>query len=110
MALSGLHVAWGYAGGDGYNSAKQAVFIDGQRSETLAAASTTTQGAQGGGHRRPMARVRVSADSWVAFGKSPDASQVVGSTPDTTRFYVPADGDDHDFYVNAGDKVAWVAA
>lgn len=110
MAFSGVHIIWGFAGGDGYSSAKQPLMIDPQRSETIAAGGTTTQSAPGGGHRRPVARVRAPLDSWVAYGPTaPDASQAVASTTNTARYFVPANTD-CDHYVNPGDKMNSVSA
>jgi hypothetical protein len=109
MAFSGVHIIWGFAGGDGYNSAKAALMTDPQRSETILAGGTTTLTAPGGGHRKPVARVRALVDSWVAYGSAPDASQAIASTTSTARYFVPANTD-CDHYVTPGDKMNSVSA
>lgn len=103
MALVGLHVIQGFAGGSGANASIQSLISNPQWSETLATAGTTTNAAvAGSGTGRPIFRVRSSEDSFVAVGPTPDAI-------DGTRYFVPANTD-YDFFANPGDKVAWIVA
>lgn len=101
MALSGLHVACGFAGGP--NGANQPLLSNLSWSQTMAAPGTTDNGApEGSGNGQPVMQFRASADAFVAVGRTPNA--VSGA-----RIFVPA-GETVSIYVSAGDKAAWVAA
>ncbi len=108
MALAGVHCAFGYAGvrgvigGVGVQSTLSLFRIN--NSETLATAGTTTAVAPAVDPYagEPVARVTASADSFVSFGASPDAST-------GARDFIPA-LETRDFVVKPGDKMAWVAA
>lgn len=105
MALSGLHVACGYAGGRTPNTPfPLPIPSPAAWSETLASAGTTTNVAPGSDATfgQPLMSVRCSIDAWVAMGASPNA------TTGPRRFI--AANTDYDFFVNTGDKLAWIAA
>lgn len=103
MALAGLHVVQGYAGGIGANSSVQALIANPSWSETLDAAGTTVKAAEAGtGTGRPIFRLRSGVDVFVAIGPTPNATT-------GARFYIPAEFD-YDIFANPGDKVAWIVA
>lgn len=103
MALSGLHVVQGYAGGVGANSSVQSLIANPRWSETLATAGTTTNAAQvGNGTGLPIFRIHSTVAAFVVIGQTPNAAT-------GARFYVPADTD-YDIFANPDDKLAWVAA
>ena len=105
MALSGLHVVCGYAGGRTPNTPFPLPLpASAAWSETLAVAGSTTNKAPGNDATfgQPMMSVRSSVDAWVAMGENPNAT----SGP---RRYIAANTD-YDFFVNTGDKLAWIAA
>lgn len=107
MAFTGAHVVFGYAGSRGVrvvgDTSPQSLFRM-VSSETLASAGTTTITAPvvSSSLGEPIARVSVAADSFVAFGATPNAST-------GTRDFIPA-GETRDYVVSAGEKMAWVTA
>jgi hypothetical protein len=54
-------------------------------------------------------RVRASADSYVAFGSTPDATQTTSTSSSSSRYLLAANTDE-DFIVQPFDKLAWIAA
>ncbi len=108
MALSGIHVTCFYSGGDGANQPFQALPRDAAWSETLAFGSTSSQVVPTTDNGYPIARIRASADAYVAFGEAPDPSQAIGNTANTKRYFIAANTD-YDFYVKPGQKVKAVA-
>ncbi|WP_407529460.1 hypothetical protein [Methylobacterium oryzisoli] len=111
MAFAGCHVACLYV-----NSPGAPGLIGGlQWSETLASAGTTSRampsnpsGPYPVGNYFPSFEITVSAESWVAVGPNPDASQASG-TGNAARFRIGA-GETRNVWCTAGDKVAWAAA
>jgi hypothetical protein len=112
MALSGLHVACSFAGGPGWGRHPMPLLGAPAWSELLAAPGTTTNDADigvvnsgnadlTGGVAQPVMTVRCSLDAWVAFGPAPNAST-------GARVFVEANVD-YSFFVNPGDKLAWIA-
>lgn len=104
MAFAGVHVTCGYAGSSSRNSSNQPVLAKAVWSETMASPATTALGAPGARDVQgdPMMRVRAAADSYAAVGAAPDATT-------GARHFVPA-GEFVEFYVETGDKLAWVLA
>jgi len=108
MAFTGLHVTC-FDAGNPYRADRgdfPELPMSQYWSETLAAPGQTTQYVRGQGQ---VFRVEASADSWIAIGATPNASQAVGSNTNTARFLVRA-GVPYDFTVRDNDKLAWVAA
>ena len=107
MALAGIHVEFGYGGARGVVSgggvSSQSVFRL-VSSQNVTTAGTTTAVApavsQFGGE--PIDRITAVADSFVAFGATPDAEA-------EPRAFIPA-GETRDYVVTTGDKVDWAAA
>ena len=104
MAFSGLHVTAGYAGSRGNRSSTLSLIGEVVWSHTFTTAGTTTEVAPPAreGEGDPMFQVIASADSYVAIGPTPNASA-------SPRILVPANAV-REFYAEAGDKLAWVAA
>ena len=104
MALTGLHVACGYAGSQSQRWASMALIGKTIWSETLTTAGTTTNVAPAASDIAgdPIFEVNSAADAFVSIGKTPDA--VNG-----TRQFV-CGGQDYSFYAQPGDKLAWAAA
>ncbi|RWX72568.1 hypothetical protein [Mesorhizobium sp. M2A.F.Ca.ET.039.01.1.1] len=104
MALSGLHVACGFAGSIALRSTGFPILGKPSWSQTMPTAATTTQAAPKGDEARgdPIMSVISSVDAFVAVGPSPDATN-------GPRYFVAAN-ERLEFYVSAGDKLAWVAA
>lgn len=103
MALSGIHVACGFAGIDGFESSVPEIIKDVVWSESPASGVTSTNSAPNtGGSGSPVFRVDVSADAYVSVGPSPNASV-------SPRHFVRA-GSPYDIGVKPGDKFQWVAA
>lgn len=103
MAFSGLHASCHFVGGEGFG--KEMVPIPSQPvwSETMASAATSANVVAGSDpvfKGRPMIRVRASADSYVSFAVSPNAST-------GARVFIAANTD-YDFFVKVGDRLAWI--
>jgi hypothetical protein len=97
MALSGMHIVCaGVTAAGTYGPLP----MNANWSETLSSAQITTHQVPASG--RSIIRVRASADSYVAIGSAPDATN-------GPRFFVAA-ATDYDFYANPNDRVAWVLA
>jgi hypothetical protein len=115
MALSGVHVACGFAGGQGAGGFAVQIGRPPVWSETLAAASTTVNVAppyrgERDAHRgSPTFEIRASVDVFIAIGPVPDASQTVSTMSGNSRLFVPA-GETRNVFCNPNDKLAWVAA
>lgn len=116
MALSGLHVACCYSGAIGPRDSEMPVIGSPVWSQTMASPATSTQSAGDVGNPitparagQAVFRVVASADSWVAIGPSPDASQTTSTTSNNARHFVPA-LTLCDFAVQSGDKLAWTTA
>ncbi len=103
MALTGLHITFGYAGTNPTPIQTSSVFRV-SSSETIAAAGTSTTSAPAFNRYsgEPIARVTASAAAFVAFGTSPNATS-------GARIYLNA-LETKDFVVRPGDKIAWIAA
>lgn len=110
MALSGVHIACGYAGGSGRNGQTLPTTQKPAWSETMAEPGTTAQAAPAVGGQRdgdPMFLIATSLAIFVAVGPNPNA--VTGPrifiAPATVNGvgYLP-------IFADPGDKVAWVAA
>lgn len=106
MAFSGLHVACGYAGATSLRESGLSLLGKVVWAQTMVSAGATTNSAPAVSDAagQPIFTVRASADSFVAIGPAPDASQANGP-----RIFVPA-GERVEFYAQPGDKLAWVAA
>lgn len=103
MALTGLFVVQGFAGGNGGNNSVQPLITNAMWSENLQTPGVTTKTAKGGtGTGRPIFRVRCAVDAFVSIGEDPDASN--GPS------YFVAANTDYDFFANPEDSVAWVEA
>lgn len=104
MALSGMHVACGYAGSSTNRWATLSAIGRTIWSETLASPGTTTNTAPASSDTAgdPIFQVRSTVDSFVSLGPVPNAS----SGP---RQFVAA-ATEYTFYAQPGDKLAWVAA
>ena len=105
MALSGLHVAFGYAGSPAPGGMDvTALSRNTVASETLTNPGATTITAPAGALElgQAVASLRCSVDAWIAIGPNPNASA-------NPRRYLSANTD-FDIFVFAGDKVAWAAA
>ena len=110
MALSGTHIACGFVGHHGRDGVVQALLGRVSWSETMAAAGVTANAAPETTPTlgEPSFEIRSSVDIFVARGKSPDASQAVGSG-NAARIFVPA-GETRNVFCGPGDRLAWVAA
>ncbi|MES5044512.1 hypothetical protein ABVB72_04465 [Rhizobium nepotum] len=104
MALPQVHVICGYAGGDGNDKGKQALFKDPQWSEEPAANAPTTKAATDINGLVPVFRVTNTVDIFVAHG--PGAPNPAASP----RHALLAANAPHDIYVRPGDKFAWALA
>jgi hypothetical protein len=104
MALTGLHVACGFAGSQSQRWTSQALLGKLVWSEAPASGVTSTNVAPAATDIAGDAvlRINAAADSWVSIGKTPDATA-------GTRFLVRA-GSDYDVYAQQGDKFQWIAA
>jgi len=104
MALTGLHVACGFAGSQSARYTSQAILGKIVWSEAPASGVTSTNAAPAATDIAGDAlfRINAAADSWVSVGKAPDATN-------GTRFLVRA-GSDYDIYCQQGDKFQWIAA
>lgn len=105
MALSGAHFACCFIGGPGVGQDTLPIPSEPIWSENPSSGTATTNVVMGSDpvfKGRPMIRVTVSADSYVAFGKVPNAS---ASPRAFCRALV-----EYDFFVKEGDRAAWVAA
>jgi len=108
MALAGIHVEFGYGGARGVitsvGTSAQPVFrLVSSENKTTAGTTTATAPAVDtnfGGE--PLVRITAVADSFVAFGVTPNAAA-------EPRAFIPA-GETRDYVVTAGHKVAWAAA
>jgi hypothetical protein len=107
MALSGLHVVCASSGQPRDQGASQPILSVPEWSETLASAGTTGQMAPRNGS---VFHIIVSADSYVAFGSTPDASKAVSTDKSSARVLIRATDPPFDLYVKGGDKLAWLAA
>ena len=102
MAFSGLHVVCASVGA----RAEASLIVNFAWSQTMASAGTTSQVAAGASN---VFEISASADSWVAIGPAPDATQTVGSNSGNARILVRA-GETRAIFCNQGDKLAWIAA
>ena len=104
MAFSGLTVACAFAGSLAARDKSQPIMGKIVWTEEPASGTPTASVAPGVSDAagQPIFRIRAAADSWVAIGKMPNASAA-------PRILVPANTD-YDVFVDAGDKLAWVAA
>jgi hypothetical protein len=107
MALSGVHITFGYS-----NSGGSELPYTATSSELMAAATTSTVFAPSPPAPRsvdrnttylPLLSISASAAIFYAVGPNPD------STNGPLRYMDPAFGRE-DIFVNPGDKFAWVAA
>ena len=108
MALSGVHITFGYSNSGGSELPYNAV-----SSETMAAATTSTVYAPSppapASHLDrnttylPLLSISASAAIFYAVGTAPDA------TNGPRRYMDPTFGRE-DIFVNPGDKFAWIAA
>jgi hypothetical protein len=107
MALSGVHVACGYAGGVAKGGAPMPVIRKPVWSESPASntPSTNAAPANDAASGDPLFAISTSAAIYVSIGLSPNASV-------SPRIYVRANdtSDPYPVYVSPGDKFAWVAA
>lgn len=106
MALSGAHIACGYAATKGRNGAALPLLNRILWAQTMASAGTTTLGAppvsdQDG---TPIFEIYSAADIFVAIGSAPDA------TAGKPRIFVPANQTVDIGAENTGDKLAWILA
>jgi hypothetical protein len=104
MAFSGFHVSLHRLDGS-RNDPSEYLPIYGELaySETLASAGTTTLAVPGG--IKFLARISVSAPSWVTIGSTPGNP----TSTSATRFYHDASYA-YDVVVKQDDKFAWSAA
>lgn len=104
MAFGGLHIVCAYAGSKSNRDKSQAILGDIQWTESPSSGVTSTNAAPlpNDSMGDPMFRIRAAADSWVSVGMAPNSAA-------NPRFLVPA-GVDYDVFVDAGDKLQWVAA
>lgn len=109
MALAGIHVTCALVSGLGQVSGPQ-LLQSPAWSETLASAGTTTNACPA--DPSPTGdycfEIRAAADSYVAIGAVPDATQAVGVGV-SARVFVPL-GETRNLIGKKGDKLAWVAA
>lgn len=111
MAISGVHIACGFAYASGGVSLFGAAW-----SQTMANPGTTgkTAAAPAVGGNKPTGmpvlcfEVRADRDIWVAIGATPDASQANGEGQQA-RLPIPS-GETRYIPCTAGDKLAWTAA
>jgi hypothetical protein len=109
MSLTGVSAEFGYAGGDGYDSAQQPIVTGAYYSETIASGSTSAKGATGGGHRKTVVHLEAEVAHWVARGTAPDPSKAASLDRNSVRFYLKAGGQ-RDIYLEPGDLIAVLAA
>lgn len=104
MAFTGVTVACGFAVGDNSdNKSHQDIMAKAIWSEEPASGVATTNSAPGDTRMQPIMRVYSGVDDiWVAVGPEPDPT-------DSPRLLVPS-LTVYDLYVNANDRLAWVAS
>ena len=106
MALTGVHIACGFAGNNENPSLSYPVMGQVFWSQTMATAGTAAQSASPSGETGRssiMFEIDCAADVYVAIGQKPDP--VNGPR----RFFAAADGKAH-WYCQPGDRLAWVLA
>lgn len=106
MALPSLHVACGYAGGDGQTNtplAHQPIMRDIIWTEAPNSGTPTSNTAKDSDGARALFRLTPTIDVYVSIGPSPDANQ-------NPRLLLRASDGAQDFYAKNGDKLAWIAA
>jgi hypothetical protein len=106
MAFTGLHVVCAYTGPESDREDAMSLIGKAVWAQTFAVAGTTTEAAPlpSPTSGAPVFQVRAAIDAFVAAAPIPDASSATSK-----RFFVPA-GERVEFYVQPGDKLAWVAA
>lgn len=112
MALSGVHIGCGYAGGrDAAKSVEVATPGPMAWSRTMASPGPTDLVAPRSDVALgdPIFWVTTAFDICFAWGPNPDASKANGDTRDTARVLLRA-GDTFNVFALPGDRVAWVAA
>lgn len=104
MAFTGLHVVCAYAGSKSNRDKSQAILGDILWTEAPASGSASTNIAPSPSDVMgdPMFRIAAASDSWVSIGTSPN--------PATNPRFLVRSGTDYDVFVDAGDKIAWIAA
>lgn len=111
MALSGVHICFGYGAGGVVSSSEVPLPIDAQSSQNMTSPGTSTISAPAirGIGNLPLLSICASAAIYYAIGANPDAS---GSGAYPRRYFDPTSGGGsrEDIFVQAGDKFAWVAA
>lgn len=106
MALSGVHVTFGYGiAASPYVQGGAVLPFNAMSSETMASPATSTKSAPSevGVGGRPMISISASAAIFYVTGAAPD----INNGP--RRYYDPTFGRE-DIFVNAGDKIAWTTA
>jgi len=105
MALSGIVVECGLAGGRGLTADLPVVLGQSLWTENKTTAGTTTNAAPTDrvDDKSIVFSITAAADSWISIGTAPNAST------DPTRRFLPA-GLTRDFAVEPGHKVNWAAA
>jgi hypothetical protein len=103
MAFAGLHVVCASVGA----RADASLIINAAWSQTMTSAGTTAQAALPGVSN--VFEIAAAADSWVAIGSAPDATQTISTGSSSARILVRA-GETRNIFCNPGDKLAWIAA
>ena len=105
MALSGVHVTFGYAV-DVLNKQGPALPFNATSSQTMASPGTSTISAPSelGVGPLPLLSLSASAAIFYVVGQNPNINT------DPRRYYDPALNAREDIAVNPGDRVAWTTA
>lgn len=106
MALSGVHITFGYAHDAGGYKSGSTLPYNATASETMATPGTSSISAPKavGIGDLPLLSVSTSAAIFYVVGPAPD----INNGP--RRYLDPASGAREDIFVDAGDKVAWTTA
>lgn len=108
MALSGVHIVFGYTQDGTTKESSSPLPFSAQSSQTMASAATSTISAPAAlaSGQKPLLSINASAAIFYATGAAPDAS---GNAGYPRRYYDPANGRE-DIFVEPGDKFAWILA
>ena len=117
MALSGVHITWGFANEALVTQQGQATLLyrSGTSSEAMAtgAVSVTSAPTNAGATQQAILSIAASAPIFFVVGKSPTAPTSppanVINADSAVRYYDPSTGP-LDIVVAGGDKMAWVLA
>jgi len=117
MALSGVHIAWGFSSPGQQNQVGQTTLPAGNPTdgETMAVSAVSTSSAPkaSAGGPQPLLSISASAAIYYVTGPSVTTAQLTnaGTTRVACRYYDPSQSPGReDIFVNSGDFFAWILA